>query len=92
MNNRFDSDISPSLALELFQLKPNILYSLDTAAYLAGVPSRSVVQVLCDMSLCRRMGSWLSRQRRCIPFRRIEHVRTMHGLDLALLKTMFDLL
>ena len=43
MSKRFDADIPSPLALELFQPKPNDLYSLDATAHLAGVPRRSTL-------------------------------------------------
>jgi hypothetical protein len=43
MNDHFDTDIPSELALELFQAHPNVLYSLDATAHLAGVPRRTIL-------------------------------------------------
>ncbi len=43
MSKRSVRDGPSSIALELFQPKPNVLYSLDAAAHLAGVPRRSIL-------------------------------------------------
>ena len=96
MSKRCDADISPPRALELFQPKPNILYSLDAAAHLAGVPRRSIL-IYCRAGLVRSLflppyGVMAFTEEAIHAVRRIEHVRTVHGPDLALLKTMFDLM
>jgi len=96
MSKQCDADISPPRALELFQPKPNILYSLDAAAHLAGVPRRSIL-IYCRAGLVRSLflppyGVMAFTEEAIHAVRRIEHVRTVHGPDLALLKTMFDLL
>ena len=84
------------LSIEIFQPKPNILYSLEAAAHLAGVPRRSIL-VYCRAGLVRPVaqppyGVMEFTEEAIYTVRRIEHLRTVHGLDLALLKTMFDLL
>ena len=96
MSKRCDADISPPRALELFQPKPNVLYSLDAAAHLAGVPRRSIL-IYCRAGLVRPVvqppyGVMEFTEEAIHTVRRIEHLRTVHGLDLAWLKTMFDLL
>ncbi|MGA7826668.1 MAG: MerR family transcriptional regulator [Geobacteraceae bacterium] len=96
MSKRFDPDCPPLFALELFQPRPNILYSLDAAAHLAGVPRRSIL-IYCRAGLVRAVlqppyGVMAFTEETIRTVRRIEHVRTVHGLDLTLLKTMFDLL
>ena len=52
MNHRFVPDIPPRLALELYQPEPNVLYSLNATAHLAGVPRRSIL-VYCHAGLVR---------------------------------------
>ena len=52
MSIKYDPDISTSLALDLFQPQPNVLYSLDTTAHLAGVPRRSIL-IYCRAGLVR---------------------------------------
>jgi hypothetical protein len=96
MRKRFVPDSPSPLALELFQPKPNVLYSLDAAAHLAGVPRRSIL-IYCRAGLVRPVfqppyGVMEFTEEAIHTVRRIEHLRTVHDIDLAWLKTMFDLL
>ncbi|MDD5520164.1 MAG: MerR family transcriptional regulator [Kiritimatiellae bacterium] len=96
MSRRFDPDIPSSLALDLFQPKPNVLYSLDAAAHLAGVPRRSIL-IYCRAGLVRPVfqppyGVMAFTEEAIHTVRRIEYVRAIHGIDVAWIKTMFDLL
>ncbi len=96
MNKQFVPDSPPPLAMELFQPKPNVLYSLDAAAHLAGVPRRSIL-IYCRAGLVRPIvqppyGVMEFTEEAIYTMRRIEYLRTVHGLDLAWIKTMFDLL
>ena len=96
MSRRFPPDRPPPAALELYQPKPNVLYSLDATAYLAGVPRRSIL-IYCRAGLVRPVvqppyGVMEFTEEAIYTVRRIEYLRTVHGLDLAWLKTMFDLL
>lgn len=96
MKKRVDPDRRSSQELELFQPKPNVLYTLDAAAHLAGVPRRSIL-IYCCAGLVHPVvqppyGAMAFTEEAIYTVRRIEHVRTLHGLDVACLKTMFDLL
>jgi len=96
MSKRFVPDSPPPLAMELFQPQPNVLYSLDATAHLAGVPRRSIL-IYCRAGLVRPVvqppyGVMEFTEEAIYAMRRIEYLRTVHGLDLAWLKTMFDLL
>jgi DNA-binding transcriptional MerR regulator len=96
MSKRGDPDSPSPLALELFQPKPNVLYSLDAAAQLAGVSRRSIL-IYCRAGLVRPViqppyGVMAFTEEAIYTVRQIEQLRTIHGLDLALLKTMFELL
>jgi hypothetical protein len=96
MSKRFDRNRPSPVALELFQPKPNVLYSLDAAAHLAGVPRRAVL-IYCRAGLVRPVflppyGVMEFTEEAIHTVRRIEHLRAVHGVDLAWLKTMFDLL
>ena len=88
---------SPSpRALELFQPKPGVFYSLDATAHLPGIPRRSIL-IYCRAGLVRPViqppyGIMEFTEEAIYTMRRIEHLRTVHGLDLAWLRTMFDLL
>ena len=89
-------DIPLPLALELFQPNPNVLYNLDAAAHLAGVPRRSIL-VYCRAGLVRPVFQppyeiMEFTEEAIYTIRRIEYLRTVHGIGLAWLKTMFDLL
>jgi DNA-binding transcriptional MerR regulator len=92
---RHDSDSIPPHALELFQPRPNVLYSLDAAAHIAGVPRRALL-VYCRAGLVRSVlqppyGVLAFSEEAIHAARRIEQVRTTHGPGLVLLKAMFDL-
>ena len=96
MSTPSHSDISAHLALELFQPKPNVLYSLDATAHLAGVPRRSIL-IYCRVGLVRPVvqppyGVMEFTEEAIYIVRKSEHLRAAHGLDLTWLKTMFDLL
>jgi DNA-binding transcriptional MerR regulator len=83
-------------ALELFEPRPNVLYSLDAAAHIAGVSRRSIL-VYCRAGLVRSVsqppyGVMAFTEEAIHTVRRIEHVRAVHSPGLALLKAMFDLL
>ena len=89
-------DSPACLSIEVFQPKPNVFYSLDATAHLAGVPRRSIL-IYCRAGLVRPVvqppyGVMEFTEETIYTVRRIEHLRTVHGLDLAWLKTMFDLL
>jgi DNA-binding transcriptional MerR regulator len=96
MSQRFVPDIPPRLALELFQPEPSVLYSLNATAHLAGVPRRSIL-IYCRAGLVRPVvqppyGVLEFTEESIYTVRRIEHLRTLHTVDLDLLKTIFDLL
>lgn len=96
MSKRPNPDIPPPFALELFQSNPNVLYSLDAAAHLAGVTRRSIL-IYCRAGLVRPVvqppyGVIEFTEGAIHTVRQIEHLRTVRGVDLAMLKTMFDLL
>jgi DNA-binding transcriptional MerR regulator len=82
--------------MELFQPKPDILYSLDATAHLAGVPRRLIL-IYCRAGLIRPVvqapyGVMEFTEETIYTVRRIEHLRTVHGLDLAWIKILFALL
>ena len=89
-------EASPTFALELFQPDPNVVYTLDVTAHLAGVPRRSILAYY-RAGLVRPVfqppyGVMTFTDEAIYIVRRIEHVRTSHGVDVALIKTVFDLL
>ena len=96
MSIKYDHEISTSLTLDLYQPKPNVLYSLDVAAHLAGVPRRSIL-IYCRAGLVQAVvqppyGAMEFTEEAIYIVRKSEHLRTVHGLDLTWLKPMFDLL
>jgi len=96
MNLRTQTDTDSPLALELFQPKPNVLYSLDTAAHLAEVPRRSLLiywragLIQPVLQSPNKVPVFTEEAIRTV--RRGEHLRTVHGLDVTWIKTLFDLL
>jgi len=86
----------PPQSLVLFQPKPGVLYSLDATAHLAGIPRRSILIYyragLVQPVMQPPYGVMEFTEEAIYTLRRIEQLRTVHGLDLAWIKTMFDLL
>ena len=85
-----------SSALELFQPQPDVFYSLDATAQLAGVPRRSIL-IYCRAGLVRPVvqppyGVIEFTEETIYTVRQIERLRAVHGVDLHLLKTLFTLL
>lgn len=96
MSKRSVRDIRPPQTLELFQPKPNTLYSLDAAAHLAGVSRRSLL-IYYRAGLVRPVflppyGVMEFSEEAIHTVRRIERLRSVQGIDLAWCKTVFDLL
>ena len=95
MSEQFGLECSPALALELFQLEPNILYTLDATAQLAGVSRRSIL-IYCRAGLVHPVvqppyGVMGFTEEAIYTVRRIEHLKAIHRIDLPLLKTVFAL-
>jgi len=96
MRIQIDTDTRPHFALEQYQPKPNILYTLDAAAHIAGVPRRSIL-IYCRAGLVQSVfqppyGVMAFTEEAIHTIRRIEQVRSMHGSNITLLKTLFSLL
>ena len=73
-----------------------MLYSLDATAQLAGISRRSLL-VYCRAGLVRPVfqppyGVMSFTEETIYTVRRIEHLRVVHGIDVAWIKTLFDLL
>ena len=96
MSNRSAQKSPSSMAMELFQPKPNVLYSLDVTAHLAGVSRRSILIYwragLVQPIVQPPYGVMEFTEEAIYILRRIEHLRTVQGLDLAWIKVVFDLL
>lgn len=96
MKNHFNSNDSRTLALDLFQPRANTFYSLDATAHLADVSRRSIL-IYCREGLVQPIfqaphGIMVFTEEMIYTVRRIEHMRQVHGVDVALIKTIFDLL
>jgi len=96
MSRAINEGILAPLTLDVFQPKPNVLYSLDATAHLAGVPRRSIL-IYCRAGLVQPVihppyGVLEFTEEAIYIVRKSEYLRAVHGLDLAWLKTMFDLL
>ncbi|MFH0780818.1 MAG: MerR family transcriptional regulator [Pseudomonadota bacterium] len=83
-----------SFALVVFQPEPNILYSLDAAAHLAGVPRRSLL-IYCRAGLVQPLhqpnGAMTFTDEAIYTVRRLEYLRAIHHNDLAWLNTIMEL-
>ncbi len=96
MNDPRDPDRPVVLTLELFQPRPNILYSLDTAAHLAGVPRRTLLRYcragLVGPTFQPPYGVMLFSEETIRAVRAIERMRAVDGLDVGVIKTLLGLL
>jgi hypothetical protein len=93
---QFETDNRPHFPLMQYQPQPNILYPLEAAAQIAGVPRRSIL-IYCRAGLVRSIlqppyGVMAFTKEAIHTVRRIEHVRINHSADITLLKTLFGLL
>ena len=96
MSDPNNPEIPSALALELFQPHPDVLYSLDATAQLAGVSRRSLL-IYYRAGLVRPVfqqpyGVMAFTEEAIYTVRRIEDIRVVHGVDVAWIKTLFDLL
>jgi len=96
MSHTVFADQPTSVALEPFQPRPNVFYSLDATAELAGV-SRRALLIYCRAGVIRPVfqppyGVMEFTDEAIVAVRRLERLRAVHGLDVAWLKTMATLL
>jgi len=96
MRKQDATDRSECLSIEVFLPKPNIRYSLDAAAHLAGISRRSIL-LYCRAGFIHAVdpspdGVMEFTEEAIHTVRRIEHMRTVHGVDLSWIKILFDLL
>ena len=95
MNSQLDLQIPLAQAIEVFVPTPNILYSLDATAHLAGVSRRSIL-IYCRAGLLRPVfqppyGLMLFTEEAIYTIRQIEDVRAVHRISVSWIKAMFDL-
>jgi DNA-binding transcriptional MerR regulator len=96
MNQKVPLDRQTPMTLELFQPRPNVFYSLDATAELAGVTRRTIL-MYCRAGLVQPIfqppyGVMEFTDETILTVRRLEHLRRVHGLDVAWLRTMAKLL
>ena len=87
---------APFLPLESFQPRPDMLYSLDLTAHLAGVSRRSLL-IYCRRGLVQAVfqppNQMMTFTDQAIyRIRKVEHLRAIHDNDLAWINTVFVLL
>ena len=96
MSRRKVPESPPRRSLELFQPEPGVLYGLEATARLVGIPRRSIL-IYCRAGLVRPVvqppyGVMEFTEEAIYTLRRVEYLRTVHGLDLTWIKTIFNLL
>jgi DNA-binding transcriptional MerR regulator len=82
--------------LQLNEPQPGLVYSLDAAVHLTGVSRRSIL-VYCKSGLVGtvgnpREGEFSFDDEAIYRIRRVEHLRTVHGVNLAGIRMIFDLM
>lgn len=95
MRMQIETENRQHFPLEQYHPQPNILYPLDAAAQIAGVPRRSIL-IYCRAGLVRSVfqppyGVMAFTKEAIHKVQRIEHVRVNHRPDFTLLKTLFHL-
>jgi hypothetical protein len=96
MKKKHVSDRQKRGAVEIFRPKPDMLYSLDVAAHLAGVPRRAIL-IYCRAGLVRPVclppyGAMAFTEEAIYAMRQVERMRAMRGADMVWIKTVFELL
>jgi DNA-binding transcriptional MerR regulator len=96
MNSEEDPNDQASRELELFQPRPDVFYSIDLAAELAGV-SRRALLMYCRAGLVRPAyqppyGVMEFNDEAILLVRRLERMRVVHGLGVGGLQAMAGLL
>jgi len=91
MNNR-----STFAGIEIFQPQPGTLYNLETTAQLAGVSRRSLL-LYCRSGIIRPelqepFGALFFNESSIRSVRRVEYLRTIHGINLTGARMILDLL
>lgn len=95
MSRRVRAAAPSPLALEPFQPRPGVLYSLEAAAHLSGA-SRRAILVYCRAGLVQPVllppyGVMVFTEEAIHAVRRIEQLRTVHGLELRWIKVLLAL-
>lgn len=96
MKRKRTAKVQSSFLPELFQPNPDVLYSLDAAAHLAGVPRRSIL-LYCQAGLVQPLfqppyGVMSFTEESIHTVRQIEHFRAIRNSDVDWIKAMLNLL
>src|SRR5262245_9872975 len=89
-------EVTSSEGLQLNEPQPGILYSLEAVVHLTGVSRRSIL-VYCKSGLVRsagnpQQGEFSFDDEAIYRIRRVEHLRSVHGINLAGIRMIFDLM
>ena len=87
---------SPRETLQVFDSEPGVCYDLETVVHLTGVP-RHAILVYCKSGLVQPrtddpVGALAFDDEAVYAIRRIEYLRSSHGINLAGVRMIFDLL
>lgn len=87
---------SSAQQLQVNEPAPGVVYSLDAVVHLTGVSRRSIL-VYCKSGLVRaggdpQQGEFSFDDEAIYRIRRVEHLRLVHGVNLAGIRMIFDLL
>ncbi len=90
MNTRMSS------ALQVFEPRTDVLYSLDTTAHLTGAPRRSIL-IYCRWGMVHpavdeSYGGWYFDAAAIRALRRIEYLRAVQGINFAGIRMIMALL
>jgi DNA-binding transcriptional MerR regulator len=82
--------------LQVNEPGPGVLYSLDAVVHLTGVSRRGIL-VYCKSGLVRpsgdpQQGEFSFDDEAIYRIRRVEHLRLVHGINLAGIRMIFDLM
>lgn len=82
--------------LQVNEPQPGVVYSLDAVVHLTGVSRRSIL-VYCKSGLVRpagnpQEGEFAFDDEAIYRIRRVEHLRGVHGINLAGIRMIFDLM
>src|SRR5215471_14891566 len=82
--------------LQVNEPQPGVVYSLEAVVHLTGVSRRSIL-VYCKSGLVRstgdpQQGEFSFDDEGIYQIRRVEHLRSVHGINLAGIRMIFDLM
>jgi DNA-binding transcriptional MerR regulator len=85
-----------STGVQVIEVQPGILYSLEAATHLTGVSRRSIL-VYCKTGLVRPVvdeeyGAMSFDEEAIYNIRKVEYLKRLHGVNLAGIKMIFELM